>query len=303
MSLPLPSLKQLRVFEAAARLGSFKAAADELHVTHAVVSHQIKALEEYLGRPLFHRLTRKVELVPEAIALADQLTQSFGDIAEAVDKVIDPQDGGALRISSVPAFGYRFVLPQLAEFHAQHPKIDVEVSLQAGIVDLSGGQFDAAIRYGKGDWPGFETRLIFRDQSAPLCTPDRVAGKVLPLDPQEIAAMPFAVSPGADQDWQTWCRNLGLNNPARPTPINLENRAVMLDFLLTGSGVALIDLKFASRELESGQLVCLHPEKIDGVNGVYLVWPKSSVPDPKITVFGDWLVKEIDDLDISFGSL
>lgn len=301
MTRSLPSLKQLRAFEAAARLGSFKEAAEELHVTHAAISHQIKALEEDLGRPLFRRLTRKVELLPEAAELADKLTQSFAGIADAVDHIRMTKTGGKLRISSVPAFGYRFVLPRLSEFQKQNPQIDVKVDLHAGIVDLTQGAFDVAIRYGAGDWPGVEARLIFQDRSAPVCAPERVAGKDLPLDPSEIAAMPYAVSPGAEKDWQMWCRNVGLNNPVRPAPIKLDNRAVVLDFLLTGGGVALVDQRFAAQELGNGHLVRLHPDTVTGVNGTYLVWPKTTVSDPKIVAFGDWLAKEVEDMNISVG--
>lgn len=301
MSLPLPSLKQLRAFEAAARLGSFKAAAEELHVTHAAISHQIKALEEYLARPLFHRLTRKVELVPEAAALAERLTQSFEEISDAVEQVRQAKDGGQIRISSVPAFGYRFVLPRLPEFQALHPQIDIQIDLQASVVDMAAGGFDAAIRYGAGDWPGLEARLIFRDLTTPVCAPELVKGRALPLEPKDIAAMPYATSPGADRDWQNWCKAHRLANPARPTPIRLENRAVVLDFLLTGGGVAMTDLRFAVLELQRGQLVRLHHDAIDGVNGTYLVWPKTPVPDPKLTAFGDWLVTAVEAMDLSHG--
>ncbi len=299
MTRRLPPLNQLRAFEAAARLGSFKAAADELHVTHTAVSHQIKALEEELARPLFRRITRGVELLPEAEKLVSELSRSFDAITQAVDEVRARTHAGKLRISAVPAFGYRYVIPRLPKFRKQQPDLDIEFVLNARLADLDTGEFDAALRYGKGDWPGLDRREIFRDRMAPIAAPSLLDGRKTPLDAAEIAALPFAVSAGSRTDWDSWCRLLGLDNPARPTPLTLENRAVMLDFVLSGAGIALIDLTFASKELETGNLVQLHPETISGVNATYLAWKRMPVPDPRLTVFGDWLVGEVTNHGIS----
>lgn len=296
----LPNLKQLRAFEAAARHLSFKAAAEELHVTHAAISHQIKALEEDLGRPLFRRLPRKVELLPDAEALALQLTHHLDEIAEATSKLRQSLKKGRLCISSVPAFGYRFVLPQLPDFHQRFPDIDLDIEFQSGLVEFD-GHYDAALRYGAGEWAGLDCRLISRDEIAPISAPSLVAGLDLPLDPTTIAALPYAVSPGADQDWIAWARKHGLGNPPRPHPLVLDNRAVVLDFILSGAGIALTDLRFCSKELEDGRLVRLQPGTIAGVNGTYLVWPKAPIADPKITAFGDWLVGKTGEMNISAG--
>lgn len=299
MTRRLPNLNQLRAFEAAARHLSFKNAAEELHVTHAAISHQIKALEEDLGRPLFRRLTRKVELLPEAADLAERLAANLDDIAEAVARIREEKSKGHLKISAVPAFGYRFVLPRLPDFHATHPGLEVELDLQAGLADLDGGGFDAGLRYGGGDWPGLDTRLIFRDTLAPLCAPAFLADRQLPLDPAEIATLPFAVSRGANRDWQSWCRTHGLDNPPRPAPLMLENRAVVLDYTVSGSGIALVDLRFAAKELETGQLICLHPTTVRGVNGTYLAWPRTPVADPRLLAFGDWLADQTATMEIT----
>ena len=297
MSRRLPNLNQLRAFEAAARHLSFKKAAEELHVTHAAVSHQIKALEEDLGRPLFRRLPRKVELEAGAAEFALRLGASFDQIEEAASSIRDTKQSGRIRMSAVPAFGYRFVLPRLARFREAHPDIEVEIELQAGIVSLEDGEFDAALRYGGGAWAGLDKMLIFRDILAVVASPTLIAGRALPLAPVEIAGMPYAVSTGAGRDWRSWCAGQGLESPERPAPLPLDNRAVVLDFLLAGGGVALTDLRFAANELASGQLVQLHPDTVEGTNGTYLVWPKTRVVDPKLTAFGAWLRSEVAAMD------
>ena len=126
MTRRLPNLNQLRAFEAAARHLSFKNAAEELHVTHAAISHQIKALEEDLGRPLFRRLTRKVELLPEAADLAERLAANLDDIAEAVARIREEKSKGHLKISAVPAFRRVTLNPG--------PTVTVSESLEMGAV-------------------------------------------------------------------------------------------------------------------------------------------------------------------------
>ncbi len=302
MSHRLPNLNQLRAFEAAARLESFKGAAEELNVTHAAISHQIKALEEDLGRPLFRRLTRRVELLPDAAVLSSQLTRSLEEIAAAALTLRKDSLSGSLRITAVPAFGYRFVLPRLPAFHQEHEGLEVQIDLQAQIVQLGHGGYDAALRYGAGKWPGLESRLIIRDELAPIAAPSLFRNVKLPLDPADIAALPYATSsPGADSDWQKWLSLHDFAEIPRPTPIRLENRAIVLDYVLSGSGVALIDLHFAAKDLEAGTLVRLHPDTIKGINGTYLVAPKLPVQDQKVRAFGNWLTAEAESLDLSFG--
>jgi DNA-binding transcriptional LysR family regulator len=134
---------------------------------------------------------------------------------------------------------------------------------------------------------------------APVASPAFLSGHPPQLSPDAIAALPYAISPGARLDWRNWCRTQGLENPARPAPLELENRAMVLDYLMSGGGIGLADMLFASRELDSGQLVRLHPDTIAGVNGIYLVWPKTPMPDPKIIAFGEWLSAEIETIDVS----
>jgi LysR family glycine cleavage system transcriptional activator len=149
----LPSMNQLRAFEAAARLGSFKAASEELHVTQAAVSHQIKGLEDDLGRALFHRGTRHVRLLDAATPLARELTRAFEGISSAVEGFRASAFSEPLRLSVAPFFGNRWLMPRLSRFQSLHPEIDIETVLSFDLVDLDTSGFDGAVRYGTGDWP------------------------------------------------------------------------------------------------------------------------------------------------------
>jgi LysR family glycine cleavage system transcriptional activator len=299
MSRHLPNLNQLRAFEAAARHLSFKLAAEELHVTHAAVSHQIKGLEQDLGLQLFHRVTRGVQLTPEAEIFAGELSRNFEAIAEAAARVVQGRRQGKLGISSVPAYGMRVLLPRLAKLRASHPDIDLEVSLELGLTDFH--SVSAAVRYGKGNWPGVDSELMHRDVLCPVCAPVLVAGRKLPLAVRDIVDLPVALSPGAEQDWKTWLRKAGHRGAGPAERQLMENRAVVLDFVLTGTGMALADLRFAAKELVSGQLIRLHRQTVEGVNGIYLVYPQTNFPDPRLVAFGSWLRSEAEAMDVSHG--
>lgn len=299
MGRTLPNLNQLRAFEAAARHLSFKQAAEELHVTQAAISHQIKALEEDLGVELFRRVTRGVKLLPEAEAFATQLTHNFHAMAEAAARLRGGRFHGPLRISSVPAYGMRVLLPRLSTFFDRHPDFDVDIKLEFALTDFQNA--DAAIRYGKGNWPDVTTRLLHRDIVAPICAPELVKGETLPLTPERLLTFPIAQSPGASDDWKAWLQAAGIRGEGPEDYRKMENRAVVLDYLLTGSGIALADLRFAAKELATGQLIRLHPAMVEGVNGIYLVHPKTEFPDARLTAFGTWLAAEAAAMDISVG--
>jgi LysR family glycine cleavage system transcriptional activator len=295
----LPNLNQLRAFEAAARHRSFKMAADELHVTHAAISHQIKALEEDLGMQLFRRVTRGVQLAPEAEIFAADLSRSFEAITEAAARVVQARKSGPLRISSVPAYGMRVLLPRLPGLKSRHPDLDLAVDLELGLTDFS--TVDAALRYGKGGWSGVTAELVHRDILCPVCAPALVAGRRLPLSPRDIVGLPIAISPGAEEDWKNWLRAAGHRGAGPADLRRMENRAVVLDYLLTGMGAALADLRFAATELMSGQLVRLHKATVAGVNAIHLVYPQTGFPDRRIVAFGAWLKAEAEAMDLSHG--
>lgn len=299
MARPLPNLNQLRAFEAAARHLSFKLADEESHVTHAAVSHQIKALEEDLGVELFRRVTRGVRLSPHAEAFAAELSRNFQSIAEAAARLRGGHFHGPLRISSVPAYGMRILLPRLPGFQRKHPNIALDLDLEVALTDFE--QTQAAVRYGRGPWPEVTARLLHRDIVAPVCAPQLVKGLKLPLSPEQMLRFPIAQSPGAAEDWKAWLLAAGARIEGPTDSRQMENRAVVLDYLLTGSGIALADLRFAGTELESGRLIRLHPATVEGVNGIYLVHPRTEFPDTRITTFGTWLAAEAAAMDITTG--
>lgn len=289
MTRRLPNLNQLRAFEAAARHLSFKDAAEELHVTHAAVSHQIKALEADLGLKLFHRLTRRVELTDPARDLAERLSRAFGEIRAATEAVTADRMTGSLRVSMAPYFANRLILPFLPEFHRMYPGLQVIPDMTGKVVDLRSGEHDAAVRYGLGQWPGTSAIKLYDDFLCPVAAPFLVAGRDLPLTPAEIAGLVLGENMAMPGKWQDWFEAAGFVPQTDLTLVGYPDRARVNDMAISGAGAALIDRHLSDPDIAAGHLVKLNDLEIRSDKSMYVVYPETEFPDPRILAFADWL--------------
>ncbi|WP_172331942.1 LysR substrate-binding domain-containing protein [Mangrovicoccus sp. HB161399] len=291
MARRLPSLNQLRAFEAAARHGSIKDGAEELCVTPAAVGHQIKALERALDTALFHRRPRRLELTADGRRLAREVGLALDRLEQAVAQASRRDPGGTLNISIAPFFGNRWLLPRLPGFHALHPGLEVKPSLSFDYVDLADGSFDAALRYGSGDWPGLEAVPIFRDCLRPVCAPQLAGDLRLPLSADEILALPRAFGRGWPGDWAAWAEAAGAESPEASRAAGYDSRAFMFDAALSGQAVILADGRMTAADEAAGRLVCLSPLAVERPQGIYLV-SGARQADPRLALFADWLKAE-----------
>ncbi len=288
MTRRLPPLNQLRAFEAAARHLSFRDAANELNVTHSAVSHQVRALEDFLGAQLFQRITRGVQLTDKARELAADLTKSLDLMDAAVNRLKASGMTGTLRVSVVPWYGNRLLVPNLADFRATNPGLELDLEFSYELVDFQSSDFHAALRHGSGNWPGLSSYQLHNDHVSPVCAPALVAGEGLPLSPEQISRMDLAVGRGQEDGWYAWFSAAGIEN--RELRFTLfENRALATEFALAGNGVTLPNLPMVQSELHSGQLVRLHPQTVTLESGVHLVFPETQYPDPRVQVVADWI--------------
>ena len=289
MTRRLPNLKHLRAFEAAARHLSFKQAADELSVTQAAISHQIKALEQHFGARLFHRMNRQVTLTDEAAALAAELEQVLDQVAVASARFRAQMITGTIRISVTPFYANRMVLPYLDEFYTAFPDLKVELDLSYDIADFASRDLDGALRYGLSDRPGAHMQLVHLDRVAPVASPAMVHRAEQPMTPWKIANLPLAAVAGQDHYWSQWFKAAGQDFPSGCNMSFHEQRALALDFALAGNAVALADLPLIRNELANGSLVCLSETQITLDRGIHLAVPEGPFRDPRLTAFGDWL--------------
>src|SRR6202049_2102497 len=199
MNNNLPPLSALRAFEAAARHMSFSKAADELSVTPAAISHQVHALEEDLGVRLFNRLNRSVELTASARVLLPGLSEAFAGIQSSVRRLRAHNDTGTLTVTASPSFAAKWLVPRLHRFQTASPEIDVRISATDEVVDLNRGDFDIAIRYGGGRYPGLDVEPLLKNEVFPACSP-RLLENGPPLrTPDDLRRHALIPDPAADR--------------------------------------------------------------------------------------------------------
>lgn len=288
----LPPLHSLRAFEAAARHLSFKAAAAELHVTPAAVSHQIKALESELGIKLFHRMTREIRLTEEGHALAPGLREGFDHLAAAIERVAHAPSRATFALSSMTTITMSWLVPRLPRFQARHPDIQVRVNTSNRLVDFAREEFDAALRHGVGGWRGLAEHKLFEHLLTPLANPALARRLRRPAD---LAALPLLHAEGDSNEWQVWLDAAGLGRVPMQRGPTFDSTRICLEAASRGLGVAIGDPMMNADQIASGELV--QPFDIVASTGraYWFVYPEAFAQRPKIVAFRRWLEDEVRD--------
>ena len=295
MTRRLPSLNALRAFEAAARHLSFTKAAEELHVTQAAISHQVKTLEEQLGLPLFRRLNRRLLLTDAGQTYVTSLTQAFDGIAEATERATAGWGSGSLRISTLPSMAAKWLLPRLARFRARHPEIDVFVSASHGLADFRRDDLHLAIRYGQGTYLGLESVLLMDDEIFVVCSPQLLAeGPPLrtPADLKHHTLLHDTSVEAGRRDGRGWLTQVGETGVDPDRGPGFSDANLILEAVMAGEGVSLTRRSLAAADLAAGRLVIPFGPIRQAPNRYYIVYPKGTGETPKVRKFADWLHEE-----------
>lgn len=294
----LPPLTALRAFDAAARHMSFARAADELNVTPAALSFQIKSLEEHLGKPVFRRLNRAVELTEAGRALAPGCADGFAKLTRAWRSARRSADHRSLTITAGPAFTAKWLAPRLFGFAQENPDIELRFSASLRLMDFSREEIDVAIRFGQGDDAGLFSRPLIREWVTPMMAPALAAGVESPGD---LAALPLLHQDDTaflrpPINWATWCSAAGLPAPQSGGPrFSQADHAV--NAALSGGGVILGRISLTEQHLRDGQLVA--PFRLSlWTNADYrIVCPEGSETRPQIARFIDWIESQTAGID------
>ena len=289
----LPSLSSLRTFEAAARLGSFSLAADELSVTASAVSHQVKLLEEYTGVQLFRRIHRSVVLTDVGRRYANEIAFAFEHMATATQNIAKADKSDILSIHSSPSFATQWLMPRLSRFSTIQPDIDVRLHAAHSGVDMV-PEFDIDIRYGT-KLSSASTVSVFLPEEVivPMCAPALIDGPKPIHRPEDLRHHTLIHSEATLVGWDDWVRpkpNLKLN---LKRGLRFDRSFMSIGAAVDGLGVCLESLLLVQREIEMKQLVMpfgLDSLKIRGHNIAYLT---SMVELPKIKAFQNWLFSEL----------
>jgi LysR family transcriptional regulator, glycine cleavage system transcriptional activator len=295
----LPPLSALRAFEAAARLRSFSKAAGELNVTPAAISHQIHALEEDLGVRLFHRLNRSIELTASARILLPGLSDAFAGIQASVRRLRVHNDTGTLTATASPSFAAKWLVLRLHRFQAQHPQIDVRISATDDVVDLATGDFDIAIRYGTGRYPGLAVELLLENEVFPACSPRLLEAGPPLRTPDDLAHHALIHDQAVDRDplvptWAMWLKAAGATRVPATSGLTFSVGHLALDAAIAGHGVVLAYSTIAAADLAAGRLVRLFSLALPDLFAYYIVTAPGALERPKVRAFRDWLRKEAD---------
>jgi len=291
-------LNALRAFEASARHLSFVKAAEELSVTPAAVSHQVKRLEEYLGLQLFKRKSRGLVLAESGQLLSSDLREAFLRIDKAMERVTDNDARGTLTLSVAPTFAVMWLIPRLQKFYALHPDIDVRISTSLGLVDFKRDDFDAAIRLGSGEWFGLETIKLFNESVTPMCSPRLLEGADAIRVPNDLQRHVLLHNHSMDYDpdaptWATWLQAAGANNVDASRGIHFSLPDHGLQASMDGSGVVLGWQFLAAKDLAAGRVVAPFELSLPLGSSFYLTYPEAHGRRTNISVFRDWLMQEV----------
>lgn len=286
----LPPLGSLRAFEAAARLQSFKRAAEELSVTPTAVSHQIRLLEAQIGVRLFERQTRRVAMTAEAASLYPVLRDGFDAFAGAIAAIAARRQRRALTLSAPLSFTAKWLVPRVASFRAAYPDLDLRLHASDDPVDLHGGVADAAIRYGRGPYPGLVAERLIENRFAPLCSPRLGLRRPEDLRAQSLLHSEWRHPTEDTPTWHAWCARAGLAGLDVEAGLRFTDESHAIQAAIAGHGVALLSLALVADDLAAGTLVQPFGPALDGYPH-WLLRPDTP-PSEEVLALRDWLRRE-----------
>jgi LysR family transcriptional regulator, glycine cleavage system transcriptional activator len=294
----LPPLNALRTFEAAARHLSFTAAAEELCVTAAAVSHQIRSLEDHLGTELFHRSGRALALTEAGMLLLPDVREAFALLINATRGLRRHAFAGPLTVAVPPSFAAKWLVPRLSRFRARCPDIEVALVSSSELVDFGREDVDLAIRYGTGVYPGLHNEVLTATEFFPVCSPKLAQGPPPLIAPDDLrhvvllhdevpSALPMVPS------WETWLKAAGVAGVDATQGPRFNTSFFTLEMALSGMGVALAQSTLVSADLAEGRLIRLFTISISVDLSFFLVAPPATFEKPKVKAFRDWLHEEM----------
>lgn len=294
MSRRLPPLNSLRVFEAVARHLSITKAADELNVTPAAVSHQVKTLEDHLGVPLFHRVNRNLLLTDAGQACLPGIREGFECLSAAIQEIDNLGDAGILSVSVAPSFAAKWLVPRLDSFAAQHPDIDVRVSASMHLMDFERDNVDLAIRYGAGRYPNLQVERLLKEEVFPVCSPKLLESEQ-PLSSPECLRDHTLLHDDSPEDdiscptWSMWLKAAGIGEVDGSRGPRFNQSSLVIEAAVLGRGVAMAKARLAAADLAEGRLVKPFEGSLPVDFAYYIVCPEAKLKLRKVSVFRDWL--------------
>jgi len=293
-----PPFTALRAFEAAARHLSFARAAAELNVTPAALSFQIRTLEEQLGRPVFKRLHRAVELTEAGRALQPGLGEGFAALAAAWRAAVRTGNHHRLTVTAGPVFTSRWLAPRMFDFARAHPEIELRFSASLRFMDFERDEVDVAIRYSSRSDPNLHATPLFTEWMTPMMTPEIAArcGRPEDLAGEVLLQYDDVILKTHPVGWAEWFRAAGCAPPGPGGP-RFSQSDHAIEAAMTGAGVVLGRASLALHAISAGQLVAPFPLALTNGTECWLLCAKGTETRPDIVAFSDWIRQEVTRMD------
>ncbi len=287
----MPPTAALHSFTVAARLGSFSAAGAALGLTQSAVSRQIALLEEWLQLRLFDRAGRGVMLTPDGRDYAEAIGPALDRIRRATARAIERRPDRALSIATLPSFGMRWLAPRLPRLTAQIPGMVISFSARSTQFDFVEEPFDAAIHFGKADWPGLCHDWLFREHAVAVMSPDFATANAI-REPRDLLHAPLLALSSRAHAWSDWFSAAGIVDASPDAKAMFEQFLMLAQAAVVGSGAALIPKFLIEPELEAGTLISPFAAAASDSGDYYLVYPPDRTTLPAFAAFRTWLLAE-----------
>jgi LysR family glycine cleavage system transcriptional activator len=285
----LPAIPALMALEALDRLGTASAAAHELNLTQGAISRALQGLEAQLGVTLLTRERQRLHLTKAARDYVAEVRKALNLLASASITLRANPTGGALNLAILPAFGMHWLAPRLARFAQSHPEVTVNLSTRLKPFDFAGTTFDAAIHYGRQDWPGADSLKLMDEEVLAVAAPG-VTGPLTAAD--QILSHPLLHLESRPGDWGRWLAHHG-HPGQRPTGMMFDQFATLTQAAIHGMGVALIPTFLIQRELAEGRVIPVFGPPVPALGAYFLVWPSTRPERAPLRSFRDWLTAEV----------
>lgn len=292
MSARLPPLNALKAFEASARHLSFTKAANELFVTQAAVSHQIKGLENHLGIKLFMRKNRALLLTEEGQSYFLDIKDIFISLQEATQKLLAKGAKGAITVSIQPSLAIQWLVPKLADFSKQYPDVDVRIKADDRDDDTLANDVDIAFYYGRGPWPNVVAEKIITEYLQPVCSPTLLMGEHTIVDIEDLKNHTL-LHDNSRNDWKRWFKRTSIQSINVDQGPIFSHSALVLQAAIHGQGIALVNNVLAKPEIDAGRLVTPFEQVLINKNAFYLVCRDEQLETSKIAQFRQWVLNTL----------
>lgn len=296
----LPPLKALHAFRYAAQSLSFKEAAEQLHVTQAAISQQIKTLEQSLEIELFERHTRQVRLTSEGEYLFNYVEKAFDLLEKGVREIVEDPNPNTLVISTLPSFASRWLVARLGDFQNQEQDINIQLSPSLAVASFQDQELDLSIRFGRGYYEGLNAELLFNECLIPVCHPSLID----PDKPikEQLAKLPVIADNGPDMDtiWPIYQAHLNCDDVKMSSRLQVSDSTVLIEALLSAQGVSMMRYSLVYELLQKGQLISPLSLYIRSRYNFFLVAPAPHFKYEKVQKFRAWLKQEVKEIQRSW---